>query len=199
MTASASGAVPGVRFRRLLLVVTGAASATGMLEVLRALRDGYPQIEVRTLLTTSASHFLTLRSVGMQVGAPALLDAWQPESEEAVHVQLQGWADAAVVYPCSMHYFARLALGLTDSPSLLALHCSDFPIGIAPALPPFGDRSPAYQEHWKRLSDWPNVVLGAPVPARSLTTGRMDAWGPAPLDVLLLEMEARAASGSVGT
>lgn len=172
---------PQLRLERLLLVVTGSASASMAPFWLDWLRQVYPRLEVSVVLTHSAQRFVTRQAVAHRVDGEVVLDTWPQEETHARHVRLEQWAQGVVVYPATLHYCARLALGLADSPSLLALQCSKAPIAVAPALPPGGFDSPAFQGHWATLAARPNVAMVAPEAGRSITTGRQDAWVPPPL------------------
>jgi phosphopantothenoylcysteine synthetase/decarboxylase len=88
-----------------------------------------------------------------------------------------------------MHFLGRLALGLADSPALLALQCTPAPIALAPALPPYGWQSPAVTAHVTVLEQRRNVTVVPPRPGPSVTTGRNDAWVPPPLPVVLRHLE----------
>ena len=104
------------------------------------------------------------------------------------------------MYPATMHFLARLALGLADTPALLALQCTQAPIGLAPALPPGGWESPALERHLQVLEQRRNVVVAPPRPGLSVTTGRNDGYAPAPFPVLLrLLDQCRAALPAAST
>lgn len=97
-----------------------------------------------------------------------LTDQWPDEPEpKARHVDLAQWPDVVVVLPTTLNYMASLALGLGDSPSLLALQCTATAIALAPALPPGGAQSAAYAEHTAKLHARPKVIIIPPHPGRS--------------------------------
>ncbi|MCD9903519.1 flavoprotein [Streptomyces sp. MT29] len=184
---------PGLGIERLLVIVTGSAYAWSTPYWLDLLRQHHPPLDVKVVLTRSAERFVTRQAVASRVGGEVYGDDWPADAPEARHVEWAEWADAFVVYPATLHFLARLALGLSDSPALLAAHCSGAPVAVAPALPPGGLESPVVREHWATLAARPNVILVPPVPGRSLTTGRDDAWVPPPLpDVLNLLAERLA-------
>jgi phosphopantothenoylcysteine decarboxylase/phosphopantothenate--cysteine ligase len=178
--------------RRLLVVGTGSVSATFLPFWLNWLRLSYPALETQVVLTRSAERFVTPAAVAAFSARPVLADAWPDEpSHGARHVELAEWADTVAVYPATLHYLARLALGLADTPSLLALQCSQAPIVLAPALPPGGWGSPAVTAHVRVLQGRPNVVIAAPEPGPSITTGRADGWTPAPFPAAVRLLEHR--------
>ncbi|GAA0617559.1 flavoprotein [Streptomyces crystallinus] len=178
---------------RMLVVVTGSAYAWSTPYWLEHLRLSCPQVEVKVVLTRSAERFVTRQAVGSRVGGAVASDVWPEADDTARHVEWAEWAEAVVVYPATVHFMARLALGLADSPVLLAAQCTRAPVVVAPALPPGALEGDVFRRHWATLASRPNVVLVPPVPGRSLTTGREDAWVPPPLpEVLQLIAERRA-------
>ncbi|MFP3988999.1 flavoprotein [Streptomyces sp. E11-3] len=185
--------VPELGMNRLLLVVTGSAYAWSTPYWLELLRLHCPELEVRVVLTRSAERFVTPQAIAARVGGAVSCDVWPDDEATARHVEWAEWAEAILVYPATMHFMARLALGLADSPALLAAQCTRAPVALAPALPPGALEGAAVQRHWTALAARPNVVLVPPVPGRSLTTGREDAWVPPPLpEALRLIVERRA-------
>ncbi|WP_331750219.1 MULTISPECIES: flavoprotein [unclassified Streptomyces] len=183
---------PALGVERLLLVGTGSVAVADLPFWVGWLRMAYPGLCVRVVLTRSAERFVTRQSLAGRSGGEALLDHWPDEpGPRARHVELSTWPQAVIVYPATFGFVARLALGLGDSPALLAAQCTDALIGIAPAPPPGGERNPVYQAHLVSLRERPQVVVGPPVPARSQTTGELHAWSPLPLPELLASMEER--------
>ncbi|MBM7494855.1 phosphopantothenoylcysteine synthetase/decarboxylase [Micromonospora luteifusca] len=181
---------PELHLRRLLLVVTGSASASNVPNWLNWLRDTYADLDVAVVATRSALRFVTRDALALRTDHPVVVDAWE-DCTRARHVEHAEWADAVLVYPATFHFVARFALGLADSPALLTLHCTSAAIGLAPALPPGGLDSPAFQRHWATLAQQRNVALVPPMPARSLTTGRDDGWVCPPLPEALRRLEER--------
>lgn len=175
MTATPSA--PRLGLDRLLLIVTGSVSAADMPFWSTWLRTEYPDLAVRVLLTRSARRFVTAPAIAARLHCEVSPDTWE-EDAGATHVELWHWAEAALVYPCTFDYLSRLALGRGDSPGLLALQCATVPVVVAPALPPGGAQSAAYQQHVAHLRTRRNVRVVPPQPGRSSVTGRLDAWAP---------------------
>ncbi|WP_327190781.1 flavoprotein [Streptomyces xinghaiensis] len=175
---------------RLLVVGTGSVAAAHLPFWAGWLRGAHPHLATRFVLTRSAERFVTREALTAIGGAPVLRDRWPDEPQEsAPHVDLAQWPQAVVVHPATFHCVARLALGLADTPVLLALQCTSAPVVVAPALPPGGAESPAYAEHLRRLAGRPGVTVVPPHPGRSTTSGRREAWAPAAFP----EVVARAA------
>ncbi|MCO1580502.1 phosphopantothenoylcysteine decarboxylase [Crossiella sp. SN42] len=185
-----------LRFSRLLFVGTGAASAAFLPFWLNWLQLTHPGLDTQVVLTRSAQRFVTRDALSACTRQPVLEDSWPDgPSRSARHVELAEWAEAIAVYPATLHFTARLALGLADSPALLAAQCGDAPIALAPALPPGGAASAAYSSHRETLRQRDNLVLVPPQPGLSRTTGRQDAWVPADLPVVLAALAELHAGG----
>lgn len=173
---------PEFNGRRLLLVGSGAVSVLHMPFWLNWLAGAYPDLEVRVVLTRSAERFATRETLGLLSRRPALADRWPEEyTDGALHVRLWEWFDCALVYPACLNYIARLANGMGDAPSLLALQCSEAPIVVAPALPPGALTNPLVADHFTRLGRRPNVVVAPTRPSVSVTTGNRDSDGLVPM------------------
>ncbi|MEU9502457.1 flavoprotein [Streptomyces sp. NPDC048196] len=188
MTTGAEALSP-LGLSRLLLVVTGSYSAATMPFWLNWLGEVYPATEIKVVLTHSAQRFVTRQGMSAHRSGEALVDAWSDDNSCAPHVEWAEWAEGILVYPASFHFLARLALGLADSPALLAAQCTPAPVVVAPALPPGGWQSPACTAHVAALSARPNTALLPPRPGVSKTTGRPDAWAPALFPHAIRELE----------
>ncbi|WP_223167471.1 flavoprotein [Nonomuraea sp. SYSU D8015] len=178
--------IPELGARRLLVVGTGAIAAMHLPSWLTWLTTSYPDLEVRVVLTPSAERFVSHEALSMLIRDEVTTDRWPAEpSTQALHVRLAEWSEAIAVYPACLNYVSRLALGLGDTPSLLALQCTAAPIGIAPSLPPGALNNPTFRAHLTTLAERPNVVVAPTLPAVSAATGRADAAGAPPLWALI--------------
>lgn len=190
MTDTSPTALPSFGARRLLYVGTGSIGVAHAPYWVTLLRLGYPELELRVAVTRSAERFVTRGALGPMSGGNTLLDAW-PDGpvDRALHVELAEWADTVIVHPASMHFLARLAQGLADTPVLLALQCTTAPVVLAPALPLGAVDSVPYRRHLAALADRPNITVVPPLPGLSSTTGRWDAASAAPLPQLIAAAE----------
>lgn len=196
-----TGRAEPVGVRRLLVIGTGSVTAAHLPFWASWLHMGHPGTEVRYVLTGAAGRFVTREALVAISGSDVLTDRWPDEPEpRARHVDLAQWPDAVVVLPATLNYLARLANGLGDSPSLLALQCTQAAIALAPALPPGGLESPAYAEHAARLGARRNVAVVPPHPGRSTTSGKREAWAPASFpEVLAAADRLRTELGAADT
>jgi phosphopantothenoylcysteine synthetase/decarboxylase len=183
---------PALGAHRLLLVTTGTASTAFLPFWLNWLRDSYPGLEVRAALTASAQRFVTAQTLSLLLGIDVIVDAW-PDTPRpaALHVELAEWAEATAVFPASAHFITRLALGICDTPVMLALQCTSKAVGLAPSVPPGLEANPVYQAHLRALRRRPNVVIARTVVGRGASTGRYEQGVAAPMWELIQLIEKR--------
>ncbi|RZQ62987.1 flavoprotein [Amycolatopsis suaedae] len=184
---------------RLLLAGTGALSVALLPFWLNWLRELRPDVELRVVLTKSAHRFVAAEALSALSRSEVIVDDWaaQPPGR-AVHVELAQWCETVVVYPATAHFLARFALGVVDTPLLLALQAVTGTIGIAPALPPGVAGSTAMKRHLDLITADPRVVLAPTGTARSTTTGREESGSLLPLPDLLARMRARSLRAGKG-
>jgi len=119
--------------KRLLLGITGGVAAYKAAELARLLtQDG---IDVQTVMTQSACHFVGPVTFQSLTGNPVYTDLWEANAaHNMAHINLSRNVDMILVAPASADFIARLASGMADD--LLATLClaRDCPIMIAPAM-----------------------------------------------------------------
>ncbi|CAL9327098.1 flavoprotein [Streptomyces sp. SudanB182_2057] len=185
-----TGGAPALGIERLLLVITGSVSAAHMPFWLNWLGMTYPDLEIKVVVTPSAGRFVTRTALSTGPGGREVCtDTWPGEDTHALHVEWGEWAQAVLVYPASFQFLARLALGLADTPALLAAQCTTAPVVVAPGLPPGGWQSPACVAHVTALKARPNTEVLTPLQGLSRATGRQEAWTPAMLPDTLRAIE----------
>lgn len=185
-----------LRHKRVLLVATGSIMVAHLPTHLGWVRQQQPDLEMQIVLTRTAARFVSTEALDVIGGRPVHEDAWEPGAgpAHARHVEWAEWAELAVVWPATMHYTARLALGLADAPSLLALHCTGAPVGVAPSLPPGGWESGAMTGHVAALENR-GVKVVPPQPGLSWSTMRMNGWLCRSLGQVLQEVDTWAGEG----
>ncbi|MEU6313486.1 peptide terminal cysteine decarboxylase LxmD [Streptomyces sp. NPDC047014] len=191
--------VPETRARRVLVVGTGALGVAFLPFWINWLRNAHPEDEVRVALTRSALRFVSADAIAVLSGTEVFVDDWSRFSGvEVPHVELARWADLVLVHPATLHFVSRYALGITDTPLLLALQSTDALVGVAPSLPPAAHRNPVVQGHLEVLRHRPGVVLAPTIPAVSASTGELEDGGSAPLNELYDLCVARSRAGAKG-
>lgn len=185
-----STAPPPFAARRLLYIGSGSLGVMFLPMWLHWLRLSYPAMEIRAVITRSATRFVTPTAIAMFSGNPPELDAWGDEPEStARHVDLAEWPDAILVHPASFHFVSRLALGVGDTPALLALQCTTAPIALAPAPPPGAVGSAAWRQQMAALAERDNIVVVPPKTGVSMTSGKANASTAASLYEVLPALE----------
>jgi phosphopantothenoylcysteine synthetase/decarboxylase len=179
-----AGPPPGLR--RLLLVGTGALSVSMMPFWLNWLRETQPGADLRVVLTPSALRFVSAETVAAISRHEVGIDSWSAtDPRQPMHIDLARWSDLLLVYPATAHFVARFALGIVDTPVLLALQSFQGTIGVAPALPPRADESIAIRRHLDTLRADPRVVVAPPATQLSHTIGEPVSGGVSPLPILM--------------
>ncbi|MET8699360.1 flavoprotein [Kitasatospora sp. NPDC004723] len=190
-----SGA-PAFGARRLLLVGSGALGAASLPFWINWLRLSYPDLDLRVVLTRAAERFVTRNALTPILGREVLQDVWSEEPEASpLHVDLAQWPDAIAVYPASLHYIARLSIGLPDTPSQMALQTTRAPLVIAPALPPDAVTSPVYLKHLAELQSRANIVVVPPHKGLSVSSRQPDGSPAAPLTGVIESLERLRTNG----
>ncbi len=119
--------------KRILLIIAGGIAAYKSLELIRRLRER--GANVRAILTSAGSHFVTPLSVSSLTGEKVYQDLFSLTDEaEMGHIQLSRDADVLVVAPATADLMAKMAQGRADDLASTALLATDKPVLIAPAM-----------------------------------------------------------------
>lgn len=177
-----------LRGKRLLLVVTGALSASFTPYWVNWLHSLDLGITLRIVMTRSAERFVSPVVLSALVGRPVEPDTWHEKSEGILHVDLADWADAIIVHPCTFDYMSRIATGRGDSPSALALQSTGAPTVLCPALPPGTVRGEAYESHRRSIESRRAMIVATPTVGISASTGRHDASPPMHFPIALAKL-----------
>ncbi|MBQ6650251.1 MAG: bifunctional phosphopantothenoylcysteine decarboxylase/phosphopantothenate--cysteine ligase CoaBC [Atopobiaceae bacterium] len=156
---------------RVLLCVTGGIAAYKACEVLRGLQKA--GCDVRVAMTESARRFVGEVTFEALSGAPVAFDLFGHAETAIPHIQLSGWADVALVCPCTANVMAKVAHGIADDCVSATLLACDVPVLVAPAM---------------NTRMWEN-------PATQDNRATLEARGVS----LVLPAEGRLACGDVGT
>lgn len=119
--------------KRILLGVTGGIAAYKAADLTRRLQD--EGAEVRVVMTTAATEFITPLTMQALSGNPVHTDLLDTETESVMgHIDLARWADLILVAPASANFIARLVAGQADD--LLTTLClaATCPLAVAPAM-----------------------------------------------------------------
>ena len=145
--------------KRLLMGITGGVAAYKAAELARFLtQDG---IDVQTVMTQSACHFVGPVTFQSLTGNPVHTDLWETNAaNNMAHINLSRNVDAILVAPASADFIARLANGRADD--LLATLClaRNCPLMIAPAMNRQMWENPATQRNLSLLRHDGIKILG---------------------------------------
>lgn len=145
--------------KRLLLGITGGVAAYKAAELARLLaQDG---IDVQTIMTQSACHFVGPVTFQSLTGNPVYTDLWETNVvHNMAHINLSRNVDMILVAPASADFIARLASGMAND--LLATLClaRDCPIMIAPAMNRQMWENPATQRNLSLLKHDGVKIIG---------------------------------------
>jgi len=117
--------------KKILVGITGSIAAYKMPALVRLLIK--EQAEVKVVMTTSASLFVSPLTLATLSKHPVLMDI-QDGAQWNNHVELGLWADHLLIAPASANTLAKMASGLCDN-LLSAIYLSaKCPVSVAPAM-----------------------------------------------------------------
>lgn len=164
-----------LRGKKIILGVCGSIAAYKSALLIRLLIK--EKAEVKVIMTSSASSFITPLTLATLSKNPVLSDFIKDESGQwNNHVELGLWADAMVIAPASANSIAKFANGICDnllSATYLSARC---PVFLAPAMDLDMYQHPAIINNLQKLKDFKNMIIDAEFGelASGLTgTGRM--------------------------
>lgn len=142
--------------RKILLIVGGGISAYKSLELVRLIRKAGG--EVRAILTSAGSEFVTPLSLAALTGHPVRQTLFMPDDETSMgHIELSRWADLIVVAPATAGLIAKAANGLADDLASTTLLATDKGVLLAPAMNVRMWLHPAVQANVARLKAFPGL------------------------------------------
>ena len=145
--------------KRLLLGVTGGVAAYKAAEAARLLTQ--QGIDVTTVMTESACHFVGPATFQSLTGNPVYTDLWETNAmQNMAHINLSRTTELILIAPASADFIAKLANGLADdllTTLCLARNCS---LMIAPAMNQQMWKNPATQRNVSMLRQDGAIVIG---------------------------------------
>ncbi len=118
--------------KHILLGISGGIAAYKSADLTRRLIEA--GADVRVMMTTAATDFVTPLTFQALSGQPVFFDNENDSSNGMQHIELARWADAIVIAPASANTIAKLAQGRADN--LLTTTCLASEAGkyFAPAM-----------------------------------------------------------------
>ncbi len=125
--------------------------------------------EVRVILTTSASKFITPLTLSTLSRNQVYSDLSDAADNWNNHVELGLWADAMVIAPASANTIARMANGICDSMLLATYFSAKCPVFFAPAMDLDMWKHKAVKRNIELLHSFGNILI--PVEHGELASG----------------------------
>ncbi len=119
--------------KKVLLIVGAGVAAYKTLDLIRRLRER--DVDVKTVLTAAAKHFVTPLSLASLSGQPVHEDLFSLTDEtEMGHIELSRQADLVVVAPATADLLAKAAHGQANDLASTLLLATDKRVLAAPAM-----------------------------------------------------------------
>src|SRR5688500_5108651 len=139
--------------KKILLCVSGSIAAYKAALLVRLLVK--EQAEVKVILTTSASQFITPLTLATLSRNPVLTNFINSaDGEWNNHVELGLWADAIVIAPASANTLAKCAQGICDNLLVAAYLSARCPVFFAPAMDLDMYQHPSTLQNLERLTSF---------------------------------------------
>lgn len=145
--------------KEIVLGVTGGIAAFKIPELTRMLIRATARVTV--VMTKSAQHFVTPKSLEIITARPVITDLFEAERPGAIsHIEIADRADLLIVAPATANIIAKMAHGIADDAlSTLVLACRA-PVLVAPAMNVNMWEHPAVRENIKKLEDRGVRIVG---------------------------------------
>jgi phosphopantothenoylcysteine decarboxylase/phosphopantothenate--cysteine ligase len=150
-----------LRGRKILVGICGSIAAYKAAYLVRLLKT--QGAEVRVVMTTSASTFITPLTLGTLSGHP-VIQSFQDDQDSSVwnnHVEIALWADLMVIAPASENTIGKMANGICDNILLATYFSAKNKVMVCPAMDLDMYQHPTTQENLKKLSSFGNILLEA--------------------------------------
>ncbi len=137
--------------KRVLIGVGGGIAAYKVCEVVSTLFKS--EVEVRTILTNSAQHFITPLTFSTLSRQSAYTDEnfWHSSNSRPLHIELAEWADIFLIAPLTANTLAKLAYGMADNLLLNTVLASTCPILLAPAMNTDMWEQETVKQNWQKI------------------------------------------------
>ncbi|MFF0783267.1 flavoprotein [Streptomyces sp. NPDC003720] len=168
--------------KKMLLVGTGSIAVSSLPIWVSWARRSNPEVELKILLTRSATRFVSAEALRVLGGCEVIEDSWEslPKHYGAFHVEMAEWADSVLVYPATTNFVTKFAQCITDSPALLTVQCTEKPVVVAPSLPAGCAGNPYVTDLLSALDARKNVTVLPTVSGLSVGNGEDTPGAPSP-------------------
>ena len=146
--------------KKILLGITGGIAAYKIPLLVRLLTKA--GAEVQTILTPSATDFVTPLTLSTLSGKPALTQLVDTQTQVwNNHVALAAWADLMVFAPVTARTLAKMATGMADNLLMTVYLSAKCPVMIAPAMDLDMYRHPTTKENLDKLASFGHIIIPA--------------------------------------
>ncbi|WP_413666031.1 bifunctional phosphopantothenoylcysteine decarboxylase/phosphopantothenate--cysteine ligase CoaBC [Mucilaginibacter sp. Mucisp86] len=115
---------------------------------------------VKVVMTTDATHFITPLTLSTLSKNPTLVDYFKEDTGEwNNHVELGLWADMMVIAPATANTLAKMANGLCDNLLSAVYLSAKCPVYFAPAMDLDMWLHPATRQNVSRLQSFGNIMI----------------------------------------
>ena len=119
--------------KTIVLGITGSIAAYKAANIASQLTQAGARVE--TVMTESATRFITPLTLRSLTGRPVVTDMFEPSTEYRLeHVALAEAANVVVIAPATANTIARLAAGIADDILTCTVLATNAPVIIAPAM-----------------------------------------------------------------
>jgi phosphopantothenoylcysteine decarboxylase / phosphopantothenate---cysteine ligase len=144
--------------KKIIIGVTGSIAAYKSALLVRLLVKA--EAEVKVIMTTAASEFISPLTLATLSKNPVLIDFVQDKTGVwHNHVALGLWADALVIAPASANTLAKCANGLCDNLLTAVYLSARCPVFFAPAMDLDMYQHPATQNNLQKLQSFDNQLI----------------------------------------
>ena len=153
--------------KKIILGITGSIAAYKSAVLTRLIVKA--GAEVRVIMTTSASEFITPLTLSVLSKNAVITDLQSDSGTWNNHVELGLWADLMLIAPASANSIAKMATGQCDNMLLATYLSAKCPVYIAPAMDLDMWKHPATQRNVALLQSFGNHII--PVEHGELASG----------------------------
>lgn len=115
---------------------------------------------VKTIMTESATQFITPLTFRNLTGQPVVTDMFDLDSEYSVeHVALAEEADVVLIAPATANIIAKIACGIADDSLTCTVLATEAPIVIAPSMNDNMFKNSVTQENIEKLKNRHFVIV----------------------------------------
>lgn len=145
--------------KKILIGVTGSIAAYKSALLVRELIK--KEAEVKVILTTSASSFITPLTLSTLSKNPVITSFEKTNGEWNNHVELGLWADAFIIAPATANTIGKMAQGICDNVLIATYLSARCPVFVAPAMDLDMYQHPSVKRNLELISSFGNEIINA--------------------------------------